>query len=77
MILMELSASALSSQYCHRSTVLLLVSDIVAGFSCTYVLLKMFLIFTNEEYSKMHVVYGCCGGNGGASAKIYEQQFCE
>jgi len=35
---------------------------------------KMFLIFTNEEYTKMHVVYGCYGGNGGASAKIYEQQ---
>jgi len=25
----------------------------------------------------MHVVYVCSGGNGGASAKLYEQQFCE
>jgi hypothetical protein len=37
----------------------------------------MFLIFTNEEYSKMHVVNGCCVGNGGDSASIYEHQFCE
>jgi hypothetical protein len=32
----------------------------------------MSLIFTNEEYVKMHVVYGCCGGNGGAYAGIYK-----
>jgi len=69
---MELSASAMSCHCRHQSAVLLLVSDIVADFSCTYMLLKMFLIFTNEEYSKMHVVCGCCGGNGGASAKLYK-----
>jgi len=76
-ILTELSAGALGCHHCHQSAVLLLASDIVAEFSCTYMLLKMFLIFTNEEYSKMHVVCGCCGGNVGASAKIYKQQFCE
>jgi len=67
----------MSCHRCHQSAVLLLASDIVADFSCTYMLLKMFLIFTNEEYSKMHVVYGCSGGNGGAPAKLCEQQFCE
>jgi hypothetical protein len=25
----------------------------------------------------MHVVNGCCVGNGGDSASIYEHQFCE
>jgi len=77
MIWTELCASALSCQHCHQSAVLLLVSDTVAEFSCTCMLLKMFLIFANDEFSKMHVVYGCCGGNGGTSARIYEQQFCE
>lgn len=72
-----MSASAMSCHRHQQSTVLLLVSDIVADFSCTYMLLKMFLIFTNEEYSKMHVVYGCCGVNGGLSAKLYERQFWE
>jgi hypothetical protein len=55
---MQLSASALGCHHYNQSSVLLLVSSIVAEFSYTYTLLKMYLTFTNEEYAKMHVVYG-------------------